>query len=85
VPGAKVAVTFRVTRSDTHALLRSGTMMCDPSINGRVIKHAERFNAGLARLAFTIPKGARGKLLKVKLTIKLGAQSTTRITTFRVK
>ena len=40
---------------------------------------------GKARLAFTIPKNAKGKLLRVKVMIKLGAQSSIRVTTFQVK
>ena len=60
-------------------------MICDPSIQGKVIRHAEQFTNGVARLAFTIPKNAKGKLLTVRLTIKLGGQSATKIATFRVK
>ena len=82
--GRHVAVTFKVTRSDNGKPLTKGTMICDPSIQGKVIRHAEQFTNGVARLAFTIPKNAKGKLLKVKLTIKLGGQSATKIATFRV-
>ena len=45
---------------------------------------AESFTAGTAKLAFTIPKTAKGKQLRVKVTIKLGRQSTTKIATFEV-
>ena len=83
--GRHVAVSFKVTRSDNGKLLTRGTMICDPSIQGKVIHHAEQFTNGVARLAFTIPKNAKGKLLKVHLTIKLAGQSATRIATFRVK
>ena len=50
-----------------------------------MIRHAEQFTNGVARLAFTIRKNAKGKLLTVRLTIKLGGQSATKIATFRVK
>ena len=83
--GRHVAVSFKVTRSDNGRLLTRGTMICDPSIQGRVIHHAEQFTNGVARLAFTIPKNAKGKLLKVHVTIKLAGQSATRIATFHVK
>ena len=83
--GRHVAVSFKVTRSDNGKLLTRGTMICDPSIQGRVIHHAEQFTNGVARLAFTIPKNAKGKLLKVHVTIKLAGQSATRIVTFHVK
>jgi hypothetical protein len=32
-----------------------------------------------------IPKNAKGKLLKVKVTIKVGNQSATKVSTFRIK
>jgi hypothetical protein len=59
-------------------------MTRDPSVQGKVIRHAESFTNGVARLAFTIPRSAKGKLLKVALTIKLDRQSTTKVSTFRV-
>lgn len=84
VAGKRFAVAFPVTRSDTGAPLTSGRMTCDPSVQGTVIGHVEQFKGGVARLSFTIPKTARGKLLKVKVTIRLGSQSTARAAAFRV-
>jgi hypothetical protein len=52
---------------------------------GRVIVHAESLAKGTARPAFTIPKTAKGKLLKVRVTIKAGGQSATKIATFEVR
>lgn len=85
VAGKRLTVTFAVTRSDDGQPLTSGTMVCDPSVAGKVIAHAESFKSGTARLSFLVPKTAKGKLLKVKLTIKTETQSATRIATFRVK
>jgi probable HAF family extracellular repeat protein len=82
---AKAAVvSFEVTRSDTGRKLTSGQMACDPTVAGRVIRHREQFADGLATLRFTVPKTAKGKLLKVRLTIRLGAESATRVTSFRI-
>ena len=83
VAGKRFTVSFPVTRSDTGKPLASGTMTCDPSVNGKIIQHAESFGNGTARLSFVIPKTAKGKLLTVKLTIKAGG-SATKIATFRV-
>ena len=83
--GRHVAVSFKITRSDNHKPLTRGTMICDPSIQGKVIQHAEQFTNGVARLAFTIPKNAKGKLLKVRLTIKLAGRSAATVATFVVK
>jgi hypothetical protein len=82
--GKRFTVVFPVTRSDTGAPLTSGKMICGPSVQGKVISHAESFKNGNARLAFTIPKNAKGKLLKVKLTIEYGGKSTTKVSTFHV-
>ena len=50
-----------------------------------MIRHAESFKAGKARLSFLVPKTAKGKQLKVKVTIKAGTQSATKVVVFRVK
>lgn len=84
IAGRRFTVVFRVTRSDTRKPLTGGTMTCAPSIRGKVIRHVESFRNGTARLAFTIPRDAKGTLLKVKLTITLGTASTTRLATFYV-
>lgn len=86
VAGKPLAVSFKVTRSDTGTRLLKGRMICDPSVAGKVIRHAESFRAGTARLAFVVPATAQGKLLKVKVTIKAtGGTSATKVTTFRVQ
>ena len=83
VAGKRFTVSFAVTRGDTGAPLTRGTMICDPSVAGRVIGHVESFTGGTARLAFVVPADAAGKLLKVKLTIRSGL-SATRVATFHV-
>jgi hypothetical protein len=84
VAGRRFTVSFPVTRSDSGAPLTNGKMVCDPSVNGKLIPHAESFTGGTAKLAFTIPKTAKGEHLKVKVTIKLGSRSATKIATFKV-
>ncbi len=82
--GKRFVVTFPVKRSDNGAALKTGKMICDPSVAGKVIPHSEQFKNGNASLSFVVPKSASGKLLKVKLTIKVGTKSTTRVANFRV-
>ena len=84
VAGKRFTVSFKVTRSDTGALLTTGKMICDPSVFGKVIQHQESFKNGTARLSFVIPADATGKLLKVHVTIKSGSQSATKVTMFHV-
>ena len=83
--GERFTISFRVTRSDTGARLTRGRMICDPSVAGRLIRHAESFKGGTARLSFVVPAKAAGKLLKVKVTIRTGAQSATKVAAFRVR
>jgi hypothetical protein len=83
--GARVIVTFAVTRSDNGRQLARGRMICDPSVKGKVIEHTESFRNGKARLVFTVPRTAAHKLMTVKLTIRLGSQATTRIVTFLIR
>jgi hypothetical protein len=83
--GKRFTVAFRVTRSDTGAPLLRGRMICDPSVSGKVLRHAESFRAGTARLSFLIPANAAGQLLKVKVTIKAGRQSATKVAPFRIQ
>jgi hypothetical protein len=84
VAGKRMTVTFLVKRSDNGQPLTSGTMICDPSIAGKMLPHSESFRAGKARMSFLVPKTAKGKLLRVKVTIKAGTQSATRIAALRV-
>ena len=44
--GKRFTVSFRVTRSDTGKPLTLGKMICDPSIAGKAIAHAESFRPG---------------------------------------
>jgi len=82
--GKPFAVSFKVTRSDTGAPLTSGRMTFDSSVSGKVIPHAESFKGGTARVSFVVPANASGKLLKVTLRITAGAQSATKVATFRI-
>jgi hypothetical protein len=84
VAGKRFTVTFPVTRGDNGAPLKTGTMICEPSVGGTVIRHSEQFKNGKARLTFVVPASATGKLLKVKVTIEVGTKATTRVASFLV-
>jgi hypothetical protein len=85
VAGKPMTVTFPVTRSDNGAPLLKGAMTCDPSVSGKALAHRESFAAGKAKLVFTVPKTAKGKLLKVKLTISSSGLAATKVATFKVR
>lgn len=83
--GKRMTVTFPITRSDNGRPMTAGRMTCVPSVAGKVVAHTESFAAGKARLSFVVPKTAKGKLLKIKITIEAGSSSATRIASLRVK
>jgi Calx-beta domain len=80
--GKRFAVTIRVTRSDTGGLLTKGTMVCNPTVGGKLIAHTDSFRGGVARLSFVVPLAA--KTIRVTLTIRAGGQSATKIFSFAV-
>jgi hypothetical protein len=82
--GSRVTVGFWVMRSDNGAALTRGTMISYASVAGKAIKHAATFTNGFAYLTFAIPTAAKGKQLKVKITITSAGQAATRVATFTV-
>ena len=85
VAGEPFDVSFKVTRGGTGLPLRSGRMICDPSVAGVVIRHVESFRGGVAHLSFVVPADAASKVLKVTLTIRAAGQSATKVALFRVQ
>ena len=86
VAGRKMAVAFTVRRSDNGAPLTAGRMTCDPSVAGKALAHRESFRGGKAKLSFVVPKQAKGKLLKVKVTIvSADGLAATRVAKFKVR
>ena len=86
VAGKSFVVSFLVTRSDTGGLLTSGSMSSSPSVAGKVIyPHWEKFQSGTASVRLTIPLAAKGKVLKVPVTIKVGGESLVLHVHFQIK
>jgi hypothetical protein len=73
------------------SVVSTGSMVCDPSVAGKVITHTESFRNGQAQLVFVVPKSAKGKLLKVNVRITATerdthtTRTTSRTATFRVR
>jgi hypothetical protein len=82
--GKLFVVTFAVRRSDDGRPLRGGALTCTPSIGGRAVAHTESLANGRARIAVRVPATGTHALLRVKVTIRLGNQTTSRLATFRV-
>ena len=85
VAGKRITVSFKVTQGAAGAPVLRGRMICDPSVAGTVISHAESFKGGTARLSLVVPTSAAGKTLKVKVTIRAATGSATKVSTFAVQ
>ena len=82
--GMRFTVTFPVKRSDDGEPLTAGTIICVPSVAGKAVAYSKSFKAGKARVSLAVPKGTKGKQLKVKVTVKSGGQSATKVATFKI-
>jgi hypothetical protein len=84
VAGKTVKVSFPVTDQNTGSALTTATMTGNPKVNGVIVKHVEHFGNGRATITLKVPKAAKGKQLKVALTIRVADQSASELATFRI-
>jgi len=85
VAGRRFTFAVKVTRSDSGALLTAGTLSCTPTIGQEPIGHAASFKKGKARLALTVPRTAKGKLLRVKIEITAARRTALGIYVYTVR
>jgi len=81
--GKLFSVSFKVTRGG--APLTAGAMTLIPTIDGKTIAHTGLFKGGVARGKLVVPSNAGGKVLKVKVTIRVGGSSATKTASFHVR
>jgi ABC-type nitrate/sulfonate/bicarbonate transport system substrate-binding protein len=84
VAGKPFTFTLAVNGRYSAQPLTTGTMVANPSVNGKVIKHVESFKNGQARVSFVVPKAAKNKLLSISIKIS-GSGGTTRVYGFKVR
>jgi hypothetical protein len=86
VHGKRAVVTFAVTRSDTGApLIDGGTVTASSAILGsQGMANVSTLVNGVARVSIVLPKTAKNKMLKVKVTITTTDGSASKVATFRV-
>lgn len=82
--GKRFTVSFRVTQGNSRRPVLRAKMACVPSVSGKAIPHRESFRRGTARVWFVVPAVAEGKLLRVRVNVKVGRRSATRVVSFRV-
>jgi hypothetical protein len=82
--GKLLSLSFPVTRADTGAALTGGTIAVQTSIAGKPVARTTSLSGGAAHVNVFVPKAAKGKVLRVKVTVTLGSKTTNRIVTFVV-
>jgi hypothetical protein len=85
VAGRRFTVSLPVTRSDTGGPLLTGRMECVPSVAGKPIKHADSFRGGKVKLSLVVPETAKGKALKLKLTVDASGGAVGRTYSYTVR
>jgi hypothetical protein len=75
--GKRFAVGFRIKPSGAKLSVVT-------RVGGVVVGHATSLVAGKGRVTLVVPKKAKGKLLTIKVTIRLGGQAATRTVSFRI-
>jgi hypothetical protein len=77
--GRAFLVRLTATRSDTGAQIVNGTVACKARIGTKAIKaKTQRFVAGQAACAFTIPAGTQGKRIRGTISIVFEGRKLTR-------
>jgi hypothetical protein len=66
-------------------------MVCDASVAGKPITHAESFRAGIVRVSLAwprllgVPKSATGQLLRIEIRVTASGRTATRLFTYEVR
>lgn len=85
--GKRFTVTFVVERGDNGLPLTSGKTTFAVTIAGKPLTHTHSFKGGKARTSLVVPRTAKGKALKVKLTVVAGggAAPSTRSVAYKIR
>lgn len=83
VGGKRVTVATTITRSDTRAPTRSGSLTCAVKADGKRVAAFARYEGGRASCSFTVPKNA--KRVTGSMTVRGDGISATLPFSFRVR
>lgn len=82
--GKPFVVSSVVTRSDTGAVVSDGSVACAVRVGSARVRAAGRFRNERAQCAITVPKTAKGKVVRGTMTIRSLESSVVRSFSFRV-
>jgi hypothetical protein len=84
VAGKRFVVSFPVMRSDNRQPAAGATVVITPTVAGAKVAHTTSLVNGARRLSLVIPKRAKAKVLRVKITATLGGEIASRIISYRI-
>ena len=85
VAGKRFTATLQARRSDLAELSSAGEVACTAKVGTKKVKVTATFPADLATCAGVVPKTAKGKVLKVTVTLTLDGVRVTRTASIKVK
>lgn len=85
VAGRPFAVRTRISRGDTGGPLTTGTVTCTVRVGTAPVRATGRVAGGVASCSMTLPKTAKGKLVRVTTKVTLQGVSTTKTFSARVR
>jgi hypothetical protein len=83
--GKRFTVAFAVTKLGTSARVAGARMTVTVRIGKRAVRHSASYRAGKARTSFSVPRGSRGKLLTITLTMQAAGSAAKRVAAFRIR
>ncbi len=84
VAGKRFTASVVVTRSDTGEAMTSGTVSCAVRVGTARVAAVGRFRGGRVQCAMTVPRNAKGKMLRGTITVDALGASVKKPFSFRV-
>jgi hypothetical protein len=85
VAGKRYTATLQARRNDLAELSSAGDVLCAAKVGAKKVKVTATFPADLATCSGIVPKTAKGKVLKVTVTLTLDGVRVTRTASIKVK
>jgi hypothetical protein len=85
VAGKRYTATLQARRSDLAELSSAGVVACAAKVAAKKVKVTAAFPADIATCSGVVPKTAKGKTLKVTVTLTLDGVRVTRTASIKVK
>ena len=82
--GKALAVRMKVTRGDTGGPLTTGAVTCTARVGTAPLRASGRVSGGLASCNMSLPKNAKGKVVRVTMKVTFQGVSTTKTFSARV-